>query len=434
MAKGKEMAVTSTRSTRSTTPARGRRKSITFEASSDLYLLLIVDLARNNPPSSTLRQERMTRQRVASTTINELRGRRSRGLTLEATKDVKMDSGDLVMEAESTTPDKNLRSSRRTNQSLSAKNTLKEVMIPSPPFQIPSDHGKSIPPSQSPSSDGSALSSIRGQSSEYDTPGTSTAVTPAESLGRRGSLTGTFRKAGRGRPTGQLARIGVPSKRKHEDILGDALLAQALQEEEFREDKPAPKRRRTIAVEDSEDEDPSLTDVDDIDPLEADDQSSKKMKIGGRLSLPTRVARESAIKSMTNKVPREIVDTESDNSELSEYNADEDVEDFDAFDASDDEISGFGSTAPGEADAGSAMVASDLSAAATTARRHGRRMAPPATAGRNRNFRSRLSHDSRVSILHPLDPGFQLLKFFRPSASVGNLKLLIPRLRLCGKH
>lgn len=434
MVKGKEMAVTSTRSTRSTTPARGRRELITFEASSGFYLLLIVGSAKKNPPSSTLRPERMTRPRVASSTINEPRGRRSRGLSLEVTKDVEMDTDDLVMEAEPTKPDKKFRSSQRTNQILSAKTTLKEVMIPSPPFQIPSDHGKSIPPSQSPSSNGSALSSVRGQSSGYDTPGTSTAVTPAESLGRRGSLTGISRKTGRGRPMGQLARIGVHSKRKHEDILGDALLAQALQEEEYREGKLAPKRRRTIAVEDSEDEDPSLSDVDDVDPVEAGHQSSEKMKIGGRLSLPTRVARESAIKSMTNKVPQEVMDTESDDSELSEYNTDEDVEDFDTFDASEDEISGFGSTAPGEADAGTAMVASNLPAAASIVRRHGRRMAPPATAGRNRNFRNRLPHDSRVSILHPLDHGFQLLKFFRPSASVGNLKLLIPRSRLCGKH
>lgn len=373
-----------------------------------------------NPPSSTLRHERMTRQRAASTTFNEQRGSRLRVLSPEVTKDVEMDSDELVMDTHSTKSAKKLLSSQRTNQSLSAKATLKEVVILSPPVKRPSNHVRSIPPSQSPSSDDSALSSVRGQSSEYDTPGTSTAVTPAESLGGRGSLTGNSRKAGRGRPMGQLARIGIQNKRKHEDILGDALLAQALQEEEYGEDKPTrglAKRRKIIAMEDSEGEDLSLSDVDDLDPVEAGDHSAKKMKVGGCLSLPTRTARASAIKSMTNNIPREIMDTDSDDSGLSEYNFDDEPEDFEGSDPSDDETSTFGFAAPGDADA--ATVASNRSAAASTARRRGRRMAPPATVGRNRHLRH-MPHDSRVSILHPLDHGFQQLKSFRPSASVGN--------------
>lgn len=391
-------------------------------------------LARTNPPSSTLRHERMTRQRAASTTLNEQRGSRLRALSPEVTQDVETDPDELVMDTNSTKPAKKRLSSQRTNQSLSAKATLKEVMILSPPVKIPCNHVRSIPPSQSPSSDDSALSSVRGQSSEYDTPGTSTAVTPAESLGRRGSLTGISRKAGRGRPMGKLARIGIQNKRKHEDILGDALLAQALQEEEYGEDKPTrglAKRRKFVAVEDLEGEDLSLSDVDDLDPVEAGHHSAKKMKIGGRLSLPTRTARASAVKSMTNNIPGEIMDTDSDDSGLSEYNSDDDLEDFEGFDASDDETSTFGFTAPGEAD--TATVASNRSAARSTVRRRGRRMASPTFVGRNRHLR-RMPHDSRVSILHPLGQGFQQLKSFRPSASVGNLKLLILRLRLCGIH
>lgn len=394
----------------------------------------MIGLAGKNPPS-TLQQGRMTRQRVTLTTSSEPRGHRPRGLSPKVTEDVEMDSDDPIMEADSTKSDNKLLSFQRINRSSSAKTTLKEVSISSPPSKIPSNHGRSIPPSQSSSADGSALSSVRGQSSEYDTPGTSTVVTPAESLGGRRSLTGISRNAGRGGSMGQVAQFGIHNKRKHEDILGDALLAQALQEEEYREEKQKgglAKRRRTIAVDDFEGEDLSVSDVDDIDPIEAGHQPAKKIKNGGRLSLPTRAARESAIKSMTTKVPREIMDTDSDDSELSEYNSDGDREEFEGSDASDDDMSGFGSaafTALGEADAATATTALGHSVAA---RRRGRRMPPPATTGRNRYSRNRLSHDSRVSTLYPSDHGFQKLKTFRPSASVENLKLLIPRLRPCG--
>ena len=373
-----------------------------------MYVLLIIGLARKNPPS-TLRQERMARQRVAPTTFSERRGRRSRGLPPEAINDIEMDSDHRIMEADLMNSDERLLSSQRTNQNFTAKATLKEVMIAAPTFKIPSDHGGSIRHSQSPSSDGSALSSVRGQSSEYETPGTSTVVTPAESLGRRGSLIGISEKTGRGRPMGQLAQVGIHNKRMHEDILGDALLAQALQEDEYREDKPArgfAKRRRTVPIEDSQDEDLSLSDVHDVDLLETGHQPAKKIKTGGHLSLPTRVGRESAIKSMTDKVYREIMDTDSDDSDLSQYNIDEDLEDFEGSDASDDDMSGLRFTAPGEADAATATVASNRAAAASTVRLRGRNMAPRVTAGRNRYSRNRQPHDLRVSILHLLYRSF----------------------------
>lgn len=351
----------------------------------------------------------MTRQRVASTTFSELRGRRSRGFPPEVSNDVGMDSDHRVVEADLMKSDERLLSSQRTKQNSTAKATLKEVVIAAPTFKIPSDYGRNIPHSQSPSSDGSALSSVRGQSSEYETPGTSTVVTPAESLGRQVSLTGISGKTGRGRPMGQVAQIGTHNKRIHEDILGDALLAQALQEDEYRVDKPThgfAKRRRTVPIEDSQDEDLILSDMDDVDPLETGHQPAKKMKTGEHLSLPTRVGRESAIKSMTNKVCREIMDTDSDDSDLSQYNIDEDLEDFEGSDASDDDMSGLSFTAPGEADAATATVASNRSAAASTVRLRGRNMAPRVTTGRNRYSRNRQPHDLRVSILHPLDGSF----------------------------
>lgn len=331
------------------------------------------------------------------------------------TQDLETDSDDLVMEMDATKPDKKLSSSERTNPSLSAMEMLQEVLIPSPTSKAPSHHGRSIPNSQSSSLDGFASSSGRGQSSEYDTPGTSTVVTPAESLGRRGSLTGMSLKAVRGRPKGQVVQTGVHNKRKHEDILGDALLAQALQEEEYREDKPTrgpAKRRRTVAVEDSEDEDLNLSDVDDIDPIEADHQSTEKKKTGGLLSLPTRAARDSAIKSMKNKHPREIMDTGSEDSELSEYKSDEELGNFEGSDISDEGTSVFGFLARDESDAATATVASNRSAATSAVRRRGRRMAPRATAGRNSGLRGGLPHDSRVSILLPLAHDFQQLNFF----------------------
>ena len=398
-------------------------------------MLWLIDCSvRNNTPPSNLRQERTTSQRAAATTLSSRRTRRSGGLSNEVTEDVKLDSDGLVEEADSTKPGKKSFSSQRTNQSISAKATVQGVVIPSPTSIIPSRRGRSIPTSQSPSLDGSTLSSLRGQSSGYDTPGTSMAVTPAESLGTRGSLTEISRNAVI-RPIEQSTQTGIHSKRKHEDILGDALLAQALQEEEYREEVPTgslAKRRRTVAVEDTEDENLGLSDVDDVDPLGASHQSAKARKSGGRLSLPTRAARESAMKSMKNEVPRDITDTDSDDSELSEYSSVEDLEDFDGSDTYDENMSVFGSTAPGEADGATATEASNRSAAASTVRRRGRRMAPSAAASMDRSPRNRLPYASRVSTLHPLDHGLQQLKHFRPSASVGNLKLLIPKLKPCG--
>lgn len=349
----------------------------------------------------------MARQGVAPITVSERRGRRSRGLPPEVINDVEMDSDDGVIEAGLVESDENLLSSQGTNQDFTVKATPKEVVIAVPTFKIPSDHGKRILPSQSPSSYGSALSSVRGQSSEYETPGTSTAVTPAESLGRRGSLTGNSGKTGRGRPMGQPAQIGIPNKRMQDDILGDALLAQALQEDEYREDKPArgfAKRRRTAHVEDSQDETLSLSDVDDVDPLETDHQPAKKMKTDGRLPLPTRVVRVRAVKHRTGRVYGEIMNTDSDDSDLSEYNTDEDLEDWDGSDASGDDMSGLGFTAQGAAEA--ETVASNPSAAASAVRQRGRNMASRVTTGRNRYSRNSQPHDLRVSILHPLDRSF----------------------------
>lgn len=254
-----------------------------------------------------------------------------------------MDSDNLTQISEGKDSDDEPLSLKRAEQTGSAKKTLKEVVIPPSSFTMPVSLSRTVTPSQSPSSDGSALSSVRDQSSEYDTPGTSTAVTPAESLGRPTSLAGLARKTGRGNLLQKASQISVPTKRKHEDLLEDALLARALQEEEYQVEQPIrgiANRRGATAIEDSDDDD-------DLDLLETDEadspgigiQSSKRQRVGGHSSLPARAARESAQKSVAENVSRSILDTDSDDLGLSEYGSDEDIEDFNGSDVSEDEIS-----------------------------------------------------------------------------------------------
>ena len=230
----------------------------------------------------------------------------------------------------------------------SARSTFKEVVIPLSSFKMPVSRSRTLPASQSPSN-GSALSSVRDQSSEYDTPGTSTAVTPAESLGKPTSLAELARNTGRDNIMQRASQMGVPRKRKHEDTLGDALLAQALQEEEFQEQPPIRgivRRRRITTVEASDDEDLDLIAMDEEDLRWTVPESSKRPRVGGQSSLPTRAARESAQKSIADKMSRSIMDTDSDDSGLSAYGSDEDLEEFNGSELSEDDMSVADLTAP----------------------------------------------------------------------------------------
>lgn len=191
-----------------------------------------------------------------------------------------------------------------------------------------------IPPSQSPSGSSSALSSVRGHPMEDDTPRTSVAVTPAESLSK-GESSAAPKNFSRG---SRRYQTETQNKRKHEDFLKDALLAQSLQEAEYQDEltsSPIARGRTKVAIEDSEDDELDLSDEGGDESVKTDTQQAKRRKVGCGLSRPTRVAREKAISSLSKNTPKEIVETDPEESELSEY----DTEDVDESEESDNAIS-----------------------------------------------------------------------------------------------
>ncbi|KAK4698036.1 DNA repair protein RAD16, partial [Lecanoromycetidae sp. Uapishka_2] len=186
---------------------------------------------------------------------------------------------------------------------------------------------KVVIPMTSRSSVGSSLSSARDQSSEYETPATSAVATPAESL-VKGSISIM--------PT-KWSGILTKGKRKRsqadELIETDALLAQSLQEQEYDDEESVvennSKRARKATVEDSGDELSSLSDVliessIDVDDSEAPEAPQRRSrKAVQRMSLPSRVARDSARKAMNDKLSHQVIDSED--SGLSDHASDESV-------------------------------------------------------------------------------------------------------------
>lgn len=225
------------------------------------------------------------------------------------------------------------------------------------------------------SSIASSLSSVRDHSSEYDTPGTSVVVTPAESLVKEER---SFKGPSRIISSIPSYQVEEPykGKRKRSEVdelmEADALLARKLQEQEYGEDqeaapRPRPRRAPSGLIEDSEDESllsdlsrdhspdqgnfplieipssgkpnrrrqkPLLSQValahveggrSQEESLDEDESSespmprNKRVKTVQRTSLPSRAARDSANKSIKDKTSRKILDSEdSDLSDLSD--------------------------------------------------------------------------------------------------------------------
>ena len=224
------------------------------------------------------------------------------------------------------------------------KTLLKEVAIPS--SRVSSSKGRSgrILASQSPSSVDSILSTSRDRSAEYDTPATSAAVTPAEILGKSLSSKALETQGRRTLPNSK-SMTSTRGKRKREDVdelvEADALLAQALQEEEYEEEseeaklKRARPRKAPRNMIDDSDEDSLLSDLPQEDLDEVFPPKPEKTKKSGRTSLPLRAARESAKKSITAEVSREVMDTD-DSDDISFMYSDADLDSIE--DADDDDL------------------------------------------------------------------------------------------------
>jgi hypothetical protein len=202
------------------------------------------------------------------------------------------------------------------------KSTLKEVVIPPASFQVSIRRGRRrVPPSQSPESTLSELSSMESQLSDSETPGTSAIMTPAESLTKREPLS---------RPTSGCKDDSVITgrgKRKRLQVDDDAILAQMLQDKEFKKSESLVKRRRRLPATESEGESIHSDSVDDP-PSETETHPAKGRGTRRNLSLPSRAARESAKKSIKAEVSRIVLDTDSGDSDLSEYVSDEGVDEL----------------------------------------------------------------------------------------------------------
>lgn len=238
---------------------------------------------------------------------------------------------------------------------------------------------KVVIPVNSRSSIASSLSSVRDQSSEYDTPGTSVVATPAESLMKEER---SFRHQGSisTNPSSYQPEEPYKGKRKRsqvdELVQADALLAQKLQEQEYGVDQEAAARSRrarhglvadseeSLLSDSSRERSPDLDDFPEFDiPITGKptgrrchalpsqdtlvdvngDRSqgesfhenevsetpmlrSKRVKTDHRTTLPSRAARDSANKSIKDRTSRNVLDSED--SELSDHS--DDVSFFDS--------------------------------------------------------------------------------------------------------
>ena len=216
-----------------------------------------------------------------------------------------------------------------------------------------------MPSSQSPSSSGSILSSPRDQSIEYDTPGTSTVVTPAElSIEVRKTLLNSKRK-----------------RYSTDDFAADARLAEALQAEEYEEIENKPnKRSRLSVVNDSDDDESLLSDLSEED--HAVGFRGRISKPAGRASLPSRSARDSAKKNITSL---RIDDSEEGSvSEFSELNSDDLDDESESESDSEDVLT----IAAAVATLDSAVPNTEQATSSAPARRRRRRVAPGNAAAR----------------------------------------------------
>ena len=217
---------------------------------------------------------------------------------------------------------------KKSSRASSDSKVLTAVAIPKSSIRD-STRSSRVAPSRTPSSAASVLSSIRNQSSEYETPGTSAIVTPAESLGKIGRFSrhpqGTSKPLSVASRNSQMKNKGKRKRDAEETVElfdSDKLLAAALQKEEYDEDDIVPlkvRRGRNAPAEDSN-EVIDLSDLSDEVAVKAESSTRKRAKISQRDSLPSRAAREEAKISIKEKASQRIKDSdESAESDLSEF-------------------------------------------------------------------------------------------------------------------
>ena len=235
--------------------------------------------------------------------------------------------------------------------SASSKNSkLKEVAVVKNTFKKPA------PRTKQPTASSSVSSIDEDMTSDYDTPGTSVAVTPAEvSLSKSTSSRPTGKGVSataralelRSSAQGLSARSTSRKRRAQEiaaddfpDVDVDALLARRLQAEEYEEaasiEVGPSKRKRTARtstrrtplkeVDSSSISESSLVEIDSDG---EEDIPLASVRRGGRLSLPTRAARDSAKKAIKKKFSGQVPDSEDESlsDAIDDYDIDSELSD-----------------------------------------------------------------------------------------------------------
>lgn len=281
-------------------------------------------------------------------------------------------------------------SSKRSSNVQTKKEVLKEVVIPS----------------RSPSSIGSALTSVRDRSSDYETPGTSAVVTPAESVGKAARSFNRQSKSSRGSLLGMNGTSTAKGKRKRNATVADntpvtnKVLALALHEQEYVENTVKPYGKLSRApIQDSDEEMERVSELDDKDTVELLDQSTRKRpRLNGPSSLLTRSAQEEAKKSIQQKTFQQIQDSdESALSDVFQTETDSDSDDFEGSEAVEDDML----ESNGESRANSVLPSSAARDAAEAARRAALRARRLARAQRGRQgWQARMAErlESRAAV------------------------------------
>lgn len=235
----------------------------------------------------------------------------------------------------------------------SAPKSLRGVVIPASQSRATAGRER-LSSAKSHSSISSLSSSRHDQSSEYDTPGTSAVATPAESaikVETSSRLTMRGKAVTQTRHQRTLPPSGANGKRKRGEVDGfvevtmeaDALLAHALQEEEYQElasrGSPAKARRLIEYSEEGDHVSGSSSEFSALEaPIDVGRPKAIKKQIGGGIALPSRAARENARKSIADKASIGILDTEdTELSDVSEFD-DEDLGSEDSVGEEDEDL------------------------------------------------------------------------------------------------
>lgn len=243
-----------------------------------------------------------------------------------------------------------------------------------------------VVPVNSRSSQGSSLSSVRDPSSDFDTPATSVAVTPAESLAKEELAGRHFCKLSKSSVSNALSEESTYGKRKRsrKDELvqtKNTNTVQALQEKEVKEgwslNRVPSMRGRKRHIQDSEDDEPlsspkaELSNIPSISTIkisepkrprnyrsqedseeDIDDDfaarlaNPKKVKMSHRASLSSRAVRGSAESSMNDRGLHQILDSEDtdiseDVSSCSLFASDLEIDALSEFEDSDADVDNF---------------------------------------------------------------------------------------------